>query len=134
MPKITVPWKQVQSLVGDVTRGLGEKQTVTLTSPASTNAISDKPWEGFAEATSSSTYSSIPAVVAVEEKMERDDTGTNVSVQQIKAVIGGGDLSVVPDIGWTISDDKAGVTYSVKKVRKIQPGRDILVYVVEGMA
>lgn len=133
MAKISVNWKQIQGIVGDVTEGLGEKQTVTITRPNSADAIAGEPWEGPAEPTGSDTFRDINAVVATEEQQERDETGTDVSVQSIKAVIGGGDLSVIPQIGWTISDDKTGVTYSVKKVKKIQPGRDVLVFVIEGV-
>lgn len=132
MAAISVPWKQVQRIIGDVTAGLGEKQTVTLRRPSGNLAIADEPWEGPAEPTGSDTFSNVNAVVAVEQQTERDETGADVSVQSIKAVIGGGDLSVIPQIGWTIDDDKTGVMYSVKKVKKIQPGRDILVFVVEG--
>jgi hypothetical protein len=134
MANIAVNWKQIQGIIGDVTSGLGDNQTVTLRRPSSSDAIAAEPWEGPDEPTSSDTFSSIPAVVATESQMERDETGTNIANQVIKAVIGGGDLSVIPQIGWEIDDDKTSVTYSVKKVRKIQPGRDVLVYVVEGRA
>ena len=132
MAAISVPWKQIQSIIGDVTAGIGEKQTVTLRRPSSNDAIAGEPWEGPAEPTGSDTFSNVNAVVATETQTERDETGTDVVAQMIKAVIAGGDLSVVPQIGWEIDDDRIGVTYSVKKVKKIQPGRDILVFIVEG--
>ena len=134
MASISVPWKQIQGILGDVTSGLGDKQTVTLKRPGSSEARSGEPWEGPAEPTSGDTFSAIPAVVAVEEQLERDETGVNIAVQTVKAIIAGGDLSVIPQIGWELTDDKTGVTYSVKKARKIQPGIDVLVYVVEGSA
>jgi len=132
MASVSVPWKRIQGILGDATRGIGDKQTVTVKRPSSSNAITDEPWEGPGEPTSSDTFSSIPAVVATEEQKERDDSGAAVSVQTIKAIIAGGDLSVTPQVGWTVADDRTSTTYSVKKVNKIQPGRDVLVYIVEG--
>jgi len=132
MAGISVNWKQIQGIIGDVTSGIGDQQTVTIARPGSSDAIAGEPWEGPAEPTGSDTFSNINAVVATEEQKERDESGTDVAVQSVKAIIGGGDLSVTPQIGWTIKDDKTGVTYSVIKVKKIQPGRDVLVYVVEG--
>lgn len=134
MAAINIPWNQIQGIIGDVTRGVGESQTVTITRPSAADAISTQPWEGPAEGAGKDTFSNIPAVVAVENQVERDETGTNVAMQSIRAVIAGGDLSVTPQIGWEITDDKTGVIYSVKKVSKIQPGIDVLVYTVEGMA
>lgn len=132
MAAISIPWKQIQGIIGDVTAGIGENQTVTLRRPGSSDAIPGQPWEGPAEPTSNDIFSDVNAVVATETQTERDETGTDVVAQMIKAVIGGGDLTVIPQIGWQIEDDRTEVTYSVKKVTKIQPGRDVLAFVIEG--
>lgn len=130
MAAIKVPWKQIQGIIGDVTEGIGEGTTVTLKRPGSNDAIAGEPWEGPAEPTSNDTFSDIPAVVIPDVQDPRDD-GTDISVRKIRITIAGGDLAVTPELGWTLTNNKDGLTYSVTKVKTIQPGRDVLVYSLE---
>ncbi len=130
MAVITVPWKQIQGIIGDAVQGIGEKTTITLKRASSSDAIADEPWEGPGEPTSSDTFSNVPAVVIPDEQGERE-TGTDIGVREVRVTIGGGDLNVTPEIGWTVTNNKDGLTYSVRKVKTIQPGKDVLVYSLE---
>lgn len=130
MAAIKIPWKQIQGIIGDVTAGIGDNTTVTLKRPGSNDAIAGEPWEGPAEPTGSDTFSDIPAVVIPDEQEAREE-GTDIGVREIRITIAGGDLSVTPEVGWTLTNNKDGLTYSVTKVKTIQPGKDVLVYSVE---
>jgi len=129
MAKISVSWKQIQGIIGDVTSGIGDKKSITLSRPSLSLAIAGEPWEGPGLG---DVFSEVIALVTTEEQKERDGPGTDISVQAIKAIISGGDLNVTPQIGWELTDDKTGAVYSVKGVKKVQPGVDVLVYVIDG--
>jgi hypothetical protein len=131
MANISVPWSTVRNLIGDVTSGLGEGQTVTLRRPSANEAIAGEPWEGPAESTSSDTFSSVPAVVIPEESMEREGIGTDIAVRKVRCTIAGIHLSEEPQVGWILVNDKDGIEYKVTKAKTIRPGADTLVYSLE---
>lgn len=131
MAAINVPWKSIQGVIRDAIVGIGDNQPITIIRPGHRDGVPGEPWEGPSEPESHDIFNNIPALVVVETQKERDDTGVDVSVQSIKAIISIADMPITPQIGWTLTDDRVGTTYVIKEVKKVQPGVDGIIYVVK---
>lgn len=119
---MAVNWKQVEKTVKKTIADLGEKSTVVLQSPATSDFSTTQPFEGPAD---NGTSYTVQAVVTPYELSERD-TGMDQTRGDFTVYITGSALTIIPAIGWLCL--LQGVKYRITNVEIIRPGTTVLLW------
>lgn len=119
---MAVNFKKIEQVVKKTIADLGEKATVTLEAPGTTDFDSTKPFEGPAD--NGPTFT-VQAVVTPYNKEERA-IGVDQSRAEFTVFITGSALTTEPSIGWLcLLDD---VKYRITFVGRTRPGVTVLLW------
>jgi hypothetical protein len=118
-----INFKKIEKVVSKTIQDLGEKATVTLQAPGTSDYDPTKPYEGPADGGPSYT---VNAVVTPYEKSDRD-VGVDFTRAQFTVFITGSALDdTPPSVGWLCILD--GVKYRISLVSRTRPGTTVLLW------